>query len=416
MRRTKTDDDVPELTCAIDVGTSKICALMAELDAENNLRVIGASRVTAQGLRRGVVISTTDATAAIGQAIAEAERVAGQEMKSAFVGIAGSHVNAIGSKGAVAVGRNGRSIAREDTERALDLARNIALPHNRDIIHVVPRTYTVDDQRGIQDPVGMFGYRLEVDASIITGAASAITNLVNCVQSNGVAIEELVLQPLASARAVLTSDEKQLGVVLADVGSGTTDLAIYLDAAPWHTVVLEIGGDHFIKDVATGLRMPYAQAEALIKQYGNALPSRIPADAEIQGGAFGQEGQQTIHQRMLAEILNARAEELVDHIGREVRRSGYDLLLPAGLVLTGGVAQLPGLADLSRESLQWPVRVGYPNGLTSPVLDLSSPEYATAVGLLLWGLERGEAPHIVERPTSQFLERVVEWLRNLLPI
>lgn len=411
-----TDGNTAELICGIDVGTTKICALIGELDEENNLRVIGAGHVPAQGLRRGVVVDTTEATAAIGQAIAEAERSADQTLETAFVGIGGSHINAIGSKGAVAVGRNGRSITKEDAQRALDQARNIALPHNRDIIHVVPRSYTVDDQRGIQNPVGMFGYRLEVDASIITGAASAITNLVNCVQSNGVAIEDLVLQALASAEAVLTDDERQLGVALVDVGGGTADIALYLESAPWHTVVKEVGGDHFIRDVAKGLRMPYGKAEALMQQFGHTLPNRVPADAEVRSGAFGQEGQQVVNRRTLAEILNARAEEVMELILLEVKRSGYDELLPAGIVLTGGVSQLPGLAELSRDRLHWPARVGRPNGVVSSVMDLTSPEYATAVGLLLWGLHRGTVRRIAEPPSSPAFERVLKWLRALLPV
>ena len=378
----RAEGDASELICALDVGATKVVALMAEVDDQNELRVIGAGRVPAQGLRRGVVVNTTEATAGIGQAIAEAERVAGQTMETAFVGIAGSHVSAVSSKGIVAVGRNGRTVSKEDTGRALDQARNIALPHNRDIIHTVARNYSLDDQKGIQNPIGMFGYRLEVDASIITGAASAITNLVNCVQANGVAIQDLVLQPLASAEAVLTEDERQLGVALVDMGGGTTDIAIYLDAAPWFTVVLELGGDHFVRDVATGLRMPYAKAEALMKQFGHALPARVAPDAEVRSGAFGQEGQQVINQRVLAQVLNARAEEAIEIILREVKRSGYDGLLPAGIVLNGGMAQLPGLAELSRERLQWPVRVGRPAAVVGSVLDLSSPEYATAVGLL----------------------------------
>jgi len=406
---------VSELICAIDVGTTKICALIGELDDENNLRVIGVGRVPATGLRRGVIINTAEATATIGQAVAEAEATANQVMESAFVGIAGSHINAIGSKGVVAVGRNGRSITREDTLRAQEQSRNIALPHNRDIIHTVPRSYTVDDQTGIHDPVGMFGYRLEVDASIITGASSAITNLVNCVQSNGVAIEDLVLEPLASAEAVLTDDERQLGVAVVDIGGGTTDIAIYLESAPWHTVVMEIGGDHFIRDVATGLRMPYGKAEALIKQFGHTLPSHVPADAEVRSGAFGETPHQVVNRRVLAEILNARAAEVVELILRECKRSGYDELLPAGIVLAGGVAQLAGFANLCRDYLQWPVRVGRPAGIASSITDLSSPEYATGVGLLLWGLRRGTVHRVVEPPASKFFERVLRWLRNLLP-
>jgi cell division protein FtsA len=274
----------------------------------------------------------------------------------------------------------------------------------------------MDGQKGIQEPVGLYGYRLEVDASIITGASSAIANLVHCVTDNGIAIEDLVLQPLASAEAVLTDDERQLGVTLVDVGGGTSDLAIYLDAAPWHAVVLEIGGDQFVRDVVSILRMPYSKAEALIKQFGQAIPARVPADAEVQASAFGQSGHQIVNRRFLAEILNARAEEVVEMIEREVKRSGYDGLLPAGIVLTGGVALLPGFAELSQQKLNWPVRVGRPDGIANSVIDLSSPEYATAVGLLLWGLKRGTVARVAEPPTSQLLDRIVKWLRNFLPI
>jgi cell division protein FtsA len=410
-------DEAPvsnELICALDVGTTKICALIAELDADGNLCVVGAGRVPAQGLRRGVVINAKEATTAIGQAVELAEQMAGRKMQPVVVGISGNHINAMSSKGAVSVGRNSRTITVEDTQRALDQARNIALAHNREIIHVVPRMYSVDDQKGIADPVGMFGYRLEVDASVITGASSAIANLVACVQENGLEIQDLVLEPLASALAVLTDDERRLGVAVVDVGGGTSDLAIYLENAPWHTVILDVGGDHFIRDVAMGLRMPYAKAEALIKQFGHAIPERVPADAEVRSGAFGEEGSQVISRRALAEILHARALDVIELILREVKRSGYDGLLPAGIVLTGGVAQLSGFAELSREQLQWPVRVGRPQGVFTSVTDLSSPEYATAVGLLLWGQQNDRMPAVVE-PQPGVLERILRWLQNFLP-
>lgn len=417
-RRGKADGaNASELICALDVGTTKICALIGTLDENNNLRVTGAGRVPSKGLRRGMVVNTADVTAAIGQAIDEAEASAGTTMESAYVGIAGGHISALTSKGVVAIGRNGRKITADDTQRALEQARNIALPHNREVINAVARAYAVDDQNGILNPVGMYGYRLEVEANIITGATSAITNLINCIHANGLEIDDLVLEPLASAQAVLTDEERQAGVAVVDIGGGTTDLAIYLESALWHTEVLEIGGDHFIRDVATGLRMPYDKAEALIKQFGNALPERVPPTSEVRVGSFGAEGQQMINQHMLAEIINARAEEVTELLSREVRRSGYDGLLPAGIVLTGGVAQLAGLTELSRKSLEWPVRVGHPNGVGGAVMDLSSPEYSTSVGLLLWGLTQGARPHVVAAaPTSLTWKRVVEFLRRLLPI
>lgn len=402
--------------CALDVGTTKIVALIAEVDDDENLRVIGAGRVPSHGLRRGVVIDTGEAQAAIAQAIVEAETSADQVMSQAYVGIAGSHINAIGSKAVVAVGRSGRNITRDDTQRALEQAQNIAVPHNRDIIHAVPRSYTVDDQKGIQNPIGMFGYRLEVDASIITGAASAITNLVNCVRAHGVEVTDLVLQPLASAEAVLTDDERRLGVALVDIGGGTTDIAIYLENAAWHTNILDVGGDHFVRDLAMGQRMPYDKAEELMQQHGNVVPAQISADAVVRWSAFGQQAPQPISQRVVAEILNARAEEVVDLVILEVKRSGYDGLLPAGIVLTGGVSQLTGFPELSRARLQWPVRVGYPTGVTSSVMDLSSPEYATAVGLLLWGVRRGTIQRVPTPPQDTSVKRIMRWIRGFVPI
>jgi cell division protein FtsA len=411
----KSKSTIGEQVCALDVGTSKIVALIAEVDEAEQLRVIGAGRVPAHGLRRGVVINTVEAQTAIAQAITEAEGSANQVMNRAYVGIAGSHINAIGSKAAVAVGR-GRNITRDDTQRALEQAQNIAVPHNRDIIHAVPRSYTVDDQKNIQNPIGMFGFRLEVDASIITGAASAITNLVNCVRAQGIEVTDLVLQPLASAEAALTDDERRLGVALVDIGAGTTDLAIYLEGAPWHTNVLDIGGDYFIRDLAMGLRMPYDKAEELMKQHGTVLPGQVPPDATVRWDAFGEQTQQPVSRRLVAEILNARAEEVIDMVTVEVKRSGYDGLLPAGVVLTGGVSQLNGFTELSRTMLQWPVRVGHPNGVASSVMDLSSPEYATAVGLLLWGVRQDTVPRVPPPPQDSTLRRVMRWIRGFIPI
>lgn len=404
-----------ELICALDVGTTKICTLIGKLDENNVLQVIGAGRVPSRGLRRGMIVNTMEATAAIGQAIEQAEASAGGvTMSSAMVGISGAHITALSSKGAAAVGRNGRKIVPEDCQRALDQARTIAMPHNREIINAVPRSYTVDDDDGIQNPVGMFGYRLEVDASIITGATSAIANLTNCVQAHGIDIDDLVLEPLASGEAVLTAAERQAGVAVVDIGGGTTDIAIYLYSAPWHTHVLNVGGDHFVRDVATGLRMPYDKAETLIQQFGHALPHSIPADAEVRGPSFGETGNQVIQRRSLAEIIYFRAEEVIDLITDEIKRSGYDGLLPAGIVLTGGVAQLQGLSELARGRLAWPVRVGTPNGIGGAVAELSHPEYATAVGLLLLGARRGTEPRAEISKTGSTWQKVVEYLKRLL--
>ena len=336
-----------ELFCALDVGTSKVCALIAQVDDKGQLKVVGAGRVPSQGLRKGVVVNTNEATACIGKAIDEAEQTSSLTMESAYVSISGAHISAFGSKGVVDLGKNGRRVLPEDCQKALDQAGGIALPHNREIINVVARQYRLDDKEGVDNPVGATGYRLEVEATVTTGAASNILNLTNCVLDNGVRIQDLVVEPLASAEAVLTVEELKSGVVLVDIGAGTTDVAIYLDKAPWQTHSLEIGGEYLVHDVSSVLRMSQDSAEALIRQFGHAMPERVAVDAEVRAGAFGQEGHQVVRRRVLSEIINARAEEVTDLIFSEVKRSGYDGLTPAGIVLTGGVAQLPGLGELS---------------------------------------------------------------------
>ena len=405
-----------EMFCALDVGTSKICALIAQVDEKGQLKVIGAGRSVSQGLRKGTVINTTDATAAIAKAIEEAERTSGQTMEAAYVSISGAHISAIGSKGVVDLGKNGRRVTAEDCQKALDQAGGIALPHNREMINVVARQYKLDDKEGVDNPIGSMGYRLEVEATVVTGASSNIQNLTNCILDNGVRIQDLVLEPLASAEAVLSREELSAGVVLVDVGAGTAGVALYLDKAPWQTHCLEIGGQYLVHDVSSVLRMSQESAEALIRQFGHALPERVPVDAEVRAGAFGQEGQQVVRRRVLAEIINARAEELADLILSEVKRSGYDGLTPAGVVLTGGVAQLPGLSDLSAARMRWPVRIGQPNGAVASTFDLNSPEYSAAVGLLLWGLRRGAKPRNLEPARPHPGKRILDYLKSLLPI
>jgi len=405
-----------ETFCALDVGTSKVCALIGQVDEKGQLKVVGAGRVPAEGLRKGVVINTADVTACIAKAIDEAEQTAGLTMESAYVSIAGAHISAIGSKGVVDLGKNGRRVIPEDCQRTLDQAGGIALPHNREVINVVARRYRLDDKEGVDNPVGSTGYRLEVEATVVTGAASNILNLTNCVLDNGVRINDLVLEPFASAEAVLTPDELRAGVVLVDIGAGTTDMAIFLDKSPWQTHSIEIGGEYLVHDVSSVLLMSRESAEALIRQFGHALPERVPVDAEVRAGAFGQEGQQVVRRRVLSEIINARAEELTDLILSEVKRSGYDGLTPAGVVLTGGVAQLPGLGDLGAARMQWPVRVGRPQGAVNSTFDLSSPEYSAAVGLLLWGLRRGTRPRNLEPTKSGASKRILDYLKGFLPV
>ncbi len=401
-----------EIITAIDVGTTKICTFIAEATPEGRLRLLGAGCSRSEGLRKGVVINVSAATQAITDSIVKAEQMAGITVQNAVVGIVGSHIKSHNGIGTATIPR-GRSITRQDIDRALDTARTIPLPPDREIIHTIARNFTVDQQEGVSEPIGMHGYRLEVNAHIITGATTAIKNLANCVQNNGVTVEEMVLEPLASGEAVLTQDERDMGVVVADIGGGTTDIAIYLDGSVWHTVVLEVGGDNLTRDMAMGLRTPYDTAESLKLRYGHALPEWVAEDEVISANAFGDAQSQTISRRFIAEILEARSEEVLSYILQEIRRSGYDGLLPAGVVLTGGTAQLPGIMDLGRKVFRSPVRTGVPNGIGNAQRKWLKPENACGFGLLLWA-QRSD-PYESPSPGFPLPSRLGKLFRNLLP-
>ena len=403
----------------IDVGTTKICTLVAEAQEDGQPRIIGVGTAPARGLRKGVVVNVHEATEAIQASVVKAERISGYKITHAYVGVGGGHVSAINSRGVVGISRSERGISATDIERALDAARAVAIPHNREIIHTIPRGYLVDSQEGVKDPIGMQGIRLEVEAHIVTGASTSVSNLVKCVREAGVEIEDLILQPLASGEAVLKESEQEMGVVLADIGGGTTDIAIFIDGSIWHTVILGTGGEHLTRDVAVGLRTPFNTAEELKIKYGYAMPGSMTTDEMIEVTSFGDGGRQSISRRQLAEVIEARAEEIFLLILREIKRSGYDGLLPAGLVLCGGTAELSGIKDLARQVLQLPVRVGSPQELQGLTDVLESPAYATAVGLILWGMRHGQragepAPK-GKRPPSVFWQRIRSWFRAFLP-
>lgn len=397
----------------IDVGTTKVCTLVGEVDEEGALHIVGVGVVPSKGLRKGMVVNVSETTEAIAASVEKAERVSGYEIGRAHVGVAGAHISSFNSRGVVAVSR-GHSITQDDVDRVLDAALAIAIPHNREVIHVIPRGYTVDGQDGVREPLGMHGFRLEVEAHIITGAATSIYNLVKCINQVGIEIDELVLAPLASGEAVLTDNEREMGVVLTDIGGGTTDMAIFIEGSIWHTVVLPIGGNHLTNDVAVGLRAPFATAEEIKEKYGYARSEGVAADETIDVAVFGWDSWQAISRRFLSEIIEARATEIFSIILQEVKRSGYDGLLPAGVVLCGGTAQLAGIRELGREILQLPARIGAPRDLQGLVDVLSSPAYATSVGLLLWRLREEAALPPRERPGGLW-QRVVQWLRSFLP-
>lgn len=401
----------------IDVGTTKVCTLVGALDEQDRLCILGAGIAPSHGLNKGVVVNVEEASKAIAASIEKAERVSGYTIESAYLGLAGKHISSVNSRGVVAVGRGERYITEDDVARALEAAQAIAMPHNREIVHVIPRSFTLDGQEGVRDPVGMAGFRLEVEAHIVTGAVTAIRNLVQCVENNGVQVNELVLQPLASSEAVLTPEERETGVVLVDAGGGTTDVAIFVDGGIWHSVVLPVGGNNLTNDIAVGLRTSFNTAEALKIKYGHVLPEAIDPEEIIQVTAFGEGEEQAVPRQELVKILEARAEEMFAMIQQEIKRSGYEGLLPAGVVLTGGTADLPGFKELGREMLQLPVRIGRVRDIGGLVDTVSGPAYATAVGLLLWGLHHEPSERRLGKQShwSDLYRRFVDIIRAFLP-
>lgn len=398
----------------IDVGTTKICTLIGEIDAADGTRIIGVGVVPSRGIRKGVVVDVHEATDAIMASVDKAERVSGCEIESAYVGLAGTHVSSLNSRGAVAVNRGERGVQPSDIERALDAARAMPIPHNRQVLHAIPRSYVLDGTDGVSNPLGMQAYKLEVEAHIITGATTSIHNLVKCVQSTGVGVNAMVLESLASGEAVLTEVERDMGVVLADIGGGTIDIAIFIEGGIWHTAVLPTGGERITHDIAVGLQAPFTTAEELKIKFGNACATNIQPEETLDVAAFGEGGNQRVSRQFLAEIIEARVEEMFELIQKEIKRSGYDGLLPAGVVLCGGTAELAGIRDEARQVLNLPVRIGTPHDLRGMVDVLGSPAYATSVGLLEWGMHRDTMPRSRQSKSKKQID-FSSWLKAFLP-
>jgi cell division protein FtsA len=406
------------IVVGIDIGTTKVCTLVARVEGEHSLRILGVGIEPSAGIRKGSIVDIQAASQAIARSIEKAERTSGMEITSALVSLAGSHVSSVNSRGVVGI--SGRIIDQEDVFRALDAAQAVAIPHNREIIHVIQRSFVVDGQDGIRMPVGMHGYRLEVEAHIITAAAATVENLRQCVEASGVQVTQFVLNPLASAEVVLSETERQMGAVVCDIGGGTTDMAIYIDGDIWHTMVLGIGGNHITSDIAHGLRLSISQAEEVKKQYGHALQSEIPDNEVFSTRIFGEEHPVEVGRKDLAMIIEARVEEIFDLVLQEIKRSGYDGLLPAGVVLTGGSSLLPGIRTLASNVLGLPVRVAKPEGLVGLTDQLHSPAYSTSVGLLYWAMMMSEtAPATGKRAKkkggSDISDSFKTFFKRLLP-
>ncbi len=411
------------IVVGIDIGTTKVCTLVARLEGEADMRILGVGIEPANGIKKGNVIDITAATRSISNSIEKAQRTSGLEIESALVSMAGSHVSAMNSRGVVGI--SGGVITQEDVERALEAAMAVAMPHNREIIHVIQRGFSVDGQDGIVSPINFSGFRLEVEAHIITAAAATVENIRQCVNACNVEVLQFVLNPLASGEVVLTKAERDMGVCVCDIGGGTSDLAIYINGDVWHTNVLPIGGSHITQDIAIGLRISPEQAEQVKKQYGHAMTAEVGDGEFFTLKTFSDDQPLQIKRRDLAYIIEARVEEIFQLLREEVRRSGYDNLLPAGMILTGGSSQLPGMRQLAANVLNMPVRVARPENLIGLVDQLQSPAYSTSVGLLKWSELMTQPSYALTRPrkpkSSGFkpagldLNKVKAWMERLLP-
>lgn len=398
----------------IDVGSSKVCTLVGEVGEEYGQRIVGVGLAAARGMRKGVPVNVAEATAAIAASVGEAERTSGYHIERAFVGLSGTHILSQNSRGVVAISRREDAITVEDVDRVLEAAGAVALPYNRELIHVIPRHYVVDGQEGVREPLGMHGFRMEVEAHVVTGSSTAVQNLVKCVTGAGVEVDEVVLSSLAAADAVLAENEREMGVVLVDIGGGTTDLAIFIDGTVWHTATLGIGGEYITNDVAIGLRLPTEAAETVKVQWGHARAMQVGPEERFMAEPFGESAVHSLPRWKLAEIIEARAEEILGLVGQEIKRSGYDGLLPAGVVLCGGVGLLPGIQELARDALGLPVRVGVPRGIIGLVDRISGPANAVAVGLVGWGVMADERRPLPKAGPS-IGRRFANWLRAFLP-
>ena len=408
------------IVVGLDVGTTKVCTLVARIENGTNLRILGVGVEPALGMNRGSVIDINAASQSIARSIEKAERTSGYEINAAMVSLAGSQVSSINNVGVAGI--SGRVIDQDDVYRALDSAQAIALPHNREIIHVIQRGFSIDGQQGIRQPVGMHGFRLEVEAHIISATASAVDNLRKCVQQTGRDVTQFVLSPLASAEAVLSETERSKGVAVIDLGGGTTDLAVYVNGDVWHVNVLNIGGSFVTSDIAQGLRLAADVAEEVKLQHGHCFLDDISPDESFNIVAFGQDHSTKVDRRELVNIIEARVEEILSMVMQEIKRSNSDTMLPAGIVLTGGGANMPGIRKLATRVTNLPVRIAKPEKMVGLTDQISSPAFATSVGLLNWAILMSEASQEVSdrsgrksKPLGINTENIRKWLKRVLP-
>ena len=401
----------------IDVGTTKVCALIGEVNSEGALTIIGKGTVPATGLKKGMIVNIEQTINSIAQAVEQAERLSGWKIDRAFVGVGGQNVESQNSRGAVAVSGHDREVSREDINRATEVARAVSIPSNREVLHVLPRGFIVDGQEGVKDPLGMSALRLEVETHIVTASATAVQNLQKCVMAADVKIDELVAASLASAEAVLTENDKDLGVGVADIGAGTIDLALFADGSPYYTSVLPVGGNNVTMDIAAVLRTSLQVAEELKVRHGTCDLRSVDPEEMISVSILGEDAGRSISRMELCQIIEARTRETLELVRNEMQATGHGRL-PAGVVLTGGGAQLAGLTELGREVLETSVRVGGPTGVSGLVDNLLTPAYSTSIGLLRWGAAvtmSGEPARYESTPAGGLFGRVRDAFRSVFP-
>jgi cell division protein FtsA len=370
---------------ALDIGSTKTCALIGEIDEERGVRFAALGAAESKGWRKGQIVNLDLAVSSIRRAVEEAETIVGVPVESALIGVAGGHVRGVNSRGGITVGGRPRDVQRDDVRRAIEAARGVTLPEDREVLHVLPQEFSLDAQDSIRDAIGMVGQRLEANVHIVTASGTATQNIVTAVNRAGVRVDDTVLEPFAAAEACLTQDERELGTCLLDIGGGTTEMIAYTGGVVRHTSAIPVGGDHFTNDLAVGLRTPIPEAEKLKREYACVFRELTDQDVAIEIASVGDRPPRTVYTRMLSEIVEPRAHEMLSLIREELRRAGLDSQIPAGIVLTGGGAHLRGLIEAAEKLFRLPVRVASPRGLADMSEEVSRPEYSTAVGLVLYG-------------------------------
>ncbi len=401
-----------KLLVGLDIGTSKVVAIVGEISADNEIEVVGLGSHPSRGLKKGVVVNIESTVQSIQRAIEEAELMAGCEIHSVYAGIAGGHIRSLNSHGIVAIRDN--EVTHNDVDRVIDAARAVAIPADQKILHILPQEFIIDGQEGIREPIGMSGVRLEARVHMVTGAVSAAQNIVKCVRRCGLEVDDVILQQLASSHAVLTDDEKELGVCLCDIGGGTTDIAVFVHGAINHSAVIPIAGDQVTNDIAVALRTPTHHAEDIKIRYACALTQLANPEETIEVPSVGDRPPRRLVRQTLAEVVEPRYEELFNLVATELKRSGFEEMVAAGVVLTGGGAKMEGVIELAEEVFHMPVRLGTPQYVAGLVDVVRNPIYATGVGLLLFGNQSGPGfaqPGRFDNPASLW-ERMKNWFHG----